>query len=568
MANFIRHAPCPQCGSSDNLAIYDDGSHYCFSGCGNVKPSKDLMKGKAPMEEIEKKSKPVITEEQKEEVKQKSGYLSENYRGIRSEIYKKFGVRHSVSDADKPLAQYYPVTQEGELVGYKIRELPKHFGGSIGRTGSECELFGQFMSKKSAGKFVIITEGEIDAMSAYQMINDYNKQKGWDVETPVVSPTIGSNCKKQIAGQYEFFKKFEKIYISFDNDEAGQKVIDDLISVLPKGKVYVMKTRFKDANEFLKNGKEKEYIQDFWDAKKHMPVGVVGSGSIMERIMEQVSVPKIEFPPSLLPELNEMLGGGIPLGHIVNIAAKTGAGKTTLVNEFIYYWLFSSPHKVGVVSMELDTAQYGEVLLSRHLRRKLAKISDIDAKLDLLNTTDVKTKANELFLTDEGLDRFYLLDNRDGSIDEIKATVEELVVSCGCKVIVLDPVQDILAGLGIDEQEKFMQWMKGFIKSHQMTFILINHVRKGATGSDDEFTEEDIQGSSTIIKSASINLLLFRDKTADDPITRNTTKALLSKNRVVGDTGPAGEIYYDNDTHSLYNKDEFFKDKDVTPMNF
>ena len=31
-SNYIRHEPCPKCGSRDNLARYDDGHAYCF-GC-------------------------------------------------------------------------------------------------------------------------------------------------------------------------------------------------------------------------------------------------------------------------------------------------------------------------------------------------------------------------------------------------------------------------------------------------------------------------------------------------------------------------------------------------------
>lgn len=39
MARFISHEPCPNCSSRDNLAVYDDGSKWCF-GCGfYVKPS-------------------------------------------------------------------------------------------------------------------------------------------------------------------------------------------------------------------------------------------------------------------------------------------------------------------------------------------------------------------------------------------------------------------------------------------------------------------------------------------------------------------------------------------------
>jgi hypothetical protein len=32
MARFVKHAPCPRCGSRDNLGTYDDGSSFCF-GC-------------------------------------------------------------------------------------------------------------------------------------------------------------------------------------------------------------------------------------------------------------------------------------------------------------------------------------------------------------------------------------------------------------------------------------------------------------------------------------------------------------------------------------------------------
>ena len=32
-STFIRHEPCPSCGSKDNLGRYTDGHAHCF-GCG------------------------------------------------------------------------------------------------------------------------------------------------------------------------------------------------------------------------------------------------------------------------------------------------------------------------------------------------------------------------------------------------------------------------------------------------------------------------------------------------------------------------------------------------------
>ena len=31
-STFLKHEPCPQCGSSNNLARYSDGHAHCFSG--------------------------------------------------------------------------------------------------------------------------------------------------------------------------------------------------------------------------------------------------------------------------------------------------------------------------------------------------------------------------------------------------------------------------------------------------------------------------------------------------------------------------------------------------------
>jgi len=567
MAAFIKHTSCDKCGSSDGRAVYQDDSSHCFV-CEHTIPSEEFKEAnqKKPSRvrssvkkeenmEVKVSTKPALTPDENADIKSETSVKAKGFRGIDDSVYAKFGVRHAFAeDTGEVIEQYYPCTQEGQLVGYKVREVPKNFY-SKGRTGADCELFMQFKFNRG-GKYVIITEGEIDALSAYQMLSEYNTNKGWDFETAVVSPTTGANSHKQIAGQFRFFDSFENIIISYDNDKAGQTATEQLLKVLPKGKVKIMPMRYKDANEYLEKDKAKEFINDFYEAKKQVPVGVLASSKLYDRIMGQTAVAKIPFPP-FMQKLNELFVGGMPLGHIVNIAADTGIGKTTLVNELIYYWIFNSPHTVGIVSMELDAGQYGEVLLSRHLEKKLALIESQDEKIAYLSTDRVIEKAKELTIKEDGDSRFYLLDNRDGSIEEIQDTVEELVSACGAKVIVLDPLQDILDGLSNEEQAEFMKWAKGFIKSHGITFIFINHMRKTPAGQNGADSEQNIMGSSTIIKSASANILLKRDKMAESEITRNSTEISVTKNRVCGLTGSAGFIYYDNATHTLHSLDEW-----------
>jgi KaiC/GvpD/RAD55 family RecA-like ATPase len=567
MANFIRHTSCDKCGSSDGKAVYEDNSSHCFV-CEHTIPSEEFKEQntKKPSRvrssikkeenmEVKPSSKPALTPEENAEIKSETSVKAKGFRGIDDSVYAKFGVRHAFAeDTGEVMEQYYPCTQEGQLVGYKVREVPKNFY-SKGRTGADCELFMQFKFNRG-GKYIVITEGEIDALSAYQMLAEYTESKGGIFETAVVSPTTGANSHKQIAGQFRFFDSFENIIISYDNDKAGQTATEQLLKVLPKGKVKIMPMRYKDANEYLEKDKAKEFVNDFYEAKKQVPVGVLASSKLYDRIMGQTAVAKIPFPP-FMSKLNELFVGGMPLGHIVNIAADTGIGKTTLVNELIYYWIFNSPHTVGIVSMELDAGQYGEVLLSRHLEKKLALIESQDEKIAYLSTDRVIEKAKELTIKEDGDSRFYLLDNRDGSIEEIQDTVEELVSACGAKVIVLDPLQDILDGLSNEEQAEFMKWAKGFIKSHGITFIFINHMRKTPAGQNGADSEQNIMGSSTIIKSASANILLKRDKMAESEITRNSTEISVTKNRVCGLTGPAGFIYYDNATHTLHSLDDW-----------
>lgn len=570
MANFLRHESCPKCGSKDNLAIYDDGSHYCFSDCGNIKISEEFKdekkkskrKGlteKKGKDEMTEKVKASVTPEETESLKGKTGLTAGGYRGIRDDVLKVFGVRTELDESDEVLARYYPCTTEGELTGWKRRGHPKNFGGSIGNTGNSCDLFGQFRFK-NGGKVCLIVGGEEDQLAAYQMLKDYYVSKGWDFEPVVVSPTVGeTGCAKQIANQYSWFDGYSKIVIGMDTDDAGKAAIEKIIAVLPKGKTFIANWSLKDPNEMLLKGKEKQFISDFYNAKAYVPVGIMASSDLYDKILQQASVEKTPFPP-WMGKLNEMFVGGMPGNAIINIAADTGLGKTTLVNSMVEYWIFNSPHTVGVVSMELDSSQYGEALLGQYIHRKISLIADMDERLRFLKSDEIKGKANQLFLKEDGSPRFYLLDNRDGSVEDIQAAIEELVVGCGVKIIILDPLQDVLDGLSNEEQALFMKWAKGLIKSHGTTLCLINHMRKTPAGQSGGDHESNIMGSSTIIKSASANILLKRDKMSDDPILRNTTEISVTKNRLYGITGPAGAVYYDNQTARLHNLDDWLNE--------
>lgn len=566
--------PCPRCRQNgndkagNNFTFYGEGKGgYCFA-CGFTVLSDEQREERGLDsdydEELEVSTKEIITTEENEQIKKYTGIKSKGWRGISDEINKIAGVRYSYDDeTGQPDKQYVPTTIGGKLAGYKTREFPKDFSNPIGVVGSTCDMIGQFRHPQG-GRTVLIVGGEVDYLSADQMLWDYQVKKG-NTHFPrvaVVSPTVGeSGCVKQVQAQYEWFNKFEKIIIGFDNDKAGKEAMKALVAVLPKGKVHVAEWTKKDPNAMLTAGMEQQFINDYYRAKPYTPDGIVGSGGLLDKIREQAVLPKIPLPP-FMHRVEELMAGGIPLGVIVNLASASGTGKSTIIDECTYFWIFNSPHRIGVITMESDSGQYGTKILSRHMGRKIDLIRDVTEKLAFLDDPATIAASNELFKLPDGSDRWHLIEDRDGGLESLKDLIMQLIIQCECKVIIIDPVQDMLEGLTNEDQAKFCQWMKGVIKSHGVTFVNVNHVRKSGGGQKANSTgadmhEEDIFGSGSLIKSAACNLLFTRDKEAEDDMEKNTTYMKMSKCRWTGNTGGAGQYYYDKETHTMHDKQDW-----------
>jgi len=567
MALFKFKSQCPKCvekggdKSKDNLANYSDGGKHCFS-CGyhihgdeNYTPSEE----EEVLDDIKE-----MSNESKERIKQGTTHKL-TWRGIRPETNKFFGVVYECSqETGLPIKQFVPTTIDNAHVGYKTRLFPKDFSHPVGEVGSKCDLIGSFRFV-NGGKYVVLCAGEVDFLSAFQMLRDYQVSKGngekYD-SVACVTPTVGeSGCGKQIQGNYKFLDKFERVVLCFDSDAAGKAAVEKITPLLPRGKVYIMTPRYKDANEYLTKGKEREFVTDFYNAKKHTPAGIVASTEIYKEVVQRSLLERLPFPP-FLEKLNKMLSGGITYGFIVNILAGSGSGKSSLINQCVIHWAKECNILTSVVSLEADSAAYGENLLSCYAGKKLALISNKEEKHSVVTSEYMENCAKELFSYEDGSPRMYILDDR-GDYSELQSHVEELITSFGVKVIVFDVISDVFAGMSIEDVDKYMRWQKNIVKQYNCILINISHTRKSGGGqkaaSQGAFlTEEATIGSGTQYRSAGINISLQRDKTAEDDVERNTTQVYLLKSRDTGVTGLACEIFYENETHTLYDKEYYF----------
>ncbi len=576
MALFKFKSQCPKCvekggdKSKDNLANYSDGGKHCFS-CGyHVHGDENYV----PNEEEEEMLDDIkeMSEDSKKRIKEGTTHKL-TWRGIRPETNKFFGVVYECSqETGAPIKQFVPTTIDNAHVGYKTRVFPKDFSHPVGEVGSKCDLIGSFRFV-NGGKYVVVCGGEVDFLSAFQMLRDYQVSKGngekYD-SVACVTPTVGeSGCGKQIQGNYKFLDSFERIVVCFDSDAAGKAAVEKITPLLPRGKVYIMTPRYKDCNEYLTKGKEREFVTDFYNAKKHTPAGIVASTEIYKEVVQRSLLERLPFPP-FLEKLNKMLSGGITYGFIVNILAGSGSGKSSLINQCVTFWAKDCNILTGVVSLEADSAAYGENLLSQYAGKKLALISNKEEKYSVVTSEHMENCAKELFSYEDGSPRMYILDDR-GDYSELQSHIEELITSFGVKVIVFDVISDVFAGMSIEDVDKYMRWQKNIVKQYNCILINISHTRKSGGGqkaaSQGAFlTEEATIGSGTQYRSAGINISLQRDKTSEDDVERNTTQVYLLKSRDTGVTGLACEIFYENETHTLYDKEYYFSQ--IKPPSF
>lgn len=567
MGDFVvgkNACPFVGCGSSDGFHWYGEGNGgYCYS-C-NKSILSDERKAELGIdseddygEEVVTREK--ITPEENERIKARTGTDGKGYRGISKDINTFFGVRYEYDEeSGEPIKQYVPTTIAGELCGYRTRRFPKDFTGPIGQVGKECDMVFQFRFKTHT-KTCIISGGETKALNTYKMLYDHQVARGkTDYETvAVVCSTLGeSGAHKQVQAQYAFFEQFDRVLVCMDQDDAGLKATEEIVKVLPKGKAWVLKMRYKDADDYVEKGKQQEFINDYYAAKKYVPHGVTASTDLEDKMREYLSIPRISLPP-FMHKLQKMLRGGLPVGSICTLLSASGQGKSTFVDAMTLHFIMNTDRTVGVISLEAGEGEYAVNLLSSFMEYKVNLLESVEDRLNFIDSDDASAAKQLLFKKPDGNPRFYVL---DAEVDTLKARVEYLIVSLGCNLIVTDPIQDVFDLLPEDEQAKFMAWQKGWMKKG-INFINISHSRKSAQGQKAnskgaDLSEEDMHGHSSIFKSSGINLIIQRNKEAEDPIERNTTICKMTKARGVGETGIVGKYYYENEKHKLWDLDDY-----------
>ena len=529
---FVKfHLPCPLCSSSDAVSVNADNSAYCFS-CQEY------------IREYDMELQPTTNSNNEYEVKdymKDSNYAEIIDRNISEQTCKKFGVTVKMDNMGTITNHYYPYHDtQGAKIATKTRYTKlKEF--SIQGNTKNSGLFGEHLFSKN--KYCIITEGELDCLSAYQMMLKGN------YHTPVVSIKNGiSSAVKDIKTSLEWLENnFDNVIINFDNDEQGRVGAMKVAELFSPGKCKVMHLPegFKDASDCLTKNKIQIYNKTFWDAKVFAPDGIINANILFDEVAKPITKSFVQYP---FEGLNKITYGLRP-AELVTFTAGSGLGKTQVMREVVHHIIKSTKDNIGLLMLEETPVITSKGLMSVEANQRL-HLPDVHVSKEEMRT---------YFDATVGTGRVYMFDHfGSNSIDNIVSRVRFLAKGLDCKYVIIDHVSIIVSDQSHGDErralDEIMTRLRTLVQETGVSMIVVSHLRRPDGKGHEEGAAtslSQLRGSASIGQLSDMVIGLERDAQNDDPEVRNTTRIRVLKNRFSGITGPCCDLRYDIDTGRL-----------------
>lgn len=509
-SEFVRHEPCPACGSSDALARYTDGHGHCFS-CGHY----EFGDGQS-----------IPNHKPQRRMDFTGDIVPLRARGILEDTCKKFNVRY---DAESKSLRFPYYNSDGQLIAFKARSPEKDFRWS--GKNEDHQLFGQqlFGGAKGNNKSIVITEGELDALSVWQA------RPNW----PVVSLDNGANAaKKSLQHQYKFIDRYDEIVLFFDNDEPGQRAAQECAQLFGHQKVFIATlSNYKDANEAIVAKDADAIRQAFWQKKPYSPKTVIDGRDLFELAIKPLHGKDAHWP---FPALDTVTGG-LRLGELVTVTAGSGVGKSTFCGE-VAQGLVDQEQKVGYIALE------------ESLQRTALRLMSVKANKPLhLNNELPNDDLKEAFNSSLGTGQVFLRDGF-GSVDPeaILSDCRFMAQAKDVRWIILDHLSILMSGNESHDERKLiditMTKLRSFVEETGVGMLLISHLKRpqGDKGHEDgqQVSLGQLRGSHSIVQLSDMVIALERNLSSGN----NFANIRVLKNRFNGQTGQAGTIVYSSET--------------------
>lgn len=458
-------------------------------------------------------------------------------RGLTEETCAKWG--YKVGKKNGKTVQIASHIVDGQIVAQKLRFADKSF--TVVGEGKKMRLYGQHLWR-DGGLRVVITEGEIDALSVSQVQNHK-----WAV---VSLPNGAQAAKKSLQSNLEWLEKFDEVVLMFDNDEAGQLAIEDCVGLFTPGKLKIARLPLKDANEMLVANRGDEIIKAIWDAKVYRPEAVL---SVEDAYDEAVKVPSMGIP-WCWPSLTE-LTFGIQPKTAYYVGAGVGIGKTNWAKELQSWLVNVHNQKVGVFMLEEPVGKTLKGIAGKFVGKAFHR-PDLGYTQEEIKEA-IDTLSDKVFL--------YNHPTSGTEWDDIKKAIRYMVVSLGVKHIFLDNLTVMVAHLpsseANDEVNRIAKEIKDLLQELDFTLYGFSHLNPPIKGASHEeggrVLESQFTGSRGLMRFGNYMLGIERNKSPDlPPEERNLGYIVLLKDREYGRAGRF-PVFYNEDTDQFLEPNPF-----------
>jgi twinkle protein len=527
--------PCPLCPSSDAVGINADGSAKCFS-CGEFMPNyEQACNGKTMTE-------PQTTQQKQPDSVIEGNFIALTDRKISQATAQKYGVK-AVQDLKGQVVKHlYPYYNGHELSATKCRNaLTKDF--FVTGTYNDTGLFGQQLFK--SGKYVTITEGECDAMAAYELLGS---------KWAVVSIKRGAQgAVRDIKESLEFFDEFENVIVAFDNDKAGKEAAVKVARLFKPGKarILTLPNGFKDPNDMLRSNKHKSFVEAWWASKVYTPSGVINVSEQREKFHNRERRPSVPYP---YEGLNKKLYG-LRHGELVTLTGGTGLGKSSVTRELEHWLVKQTKDNIGIIALEEDWRHTIDGILSIEANARLY----IDQEREKFSKEELD-KMFDILYDGENKNRVWVHSHfGTNDIDDIFTKLRFMIIGCDCKWVVIDHLHMLVSAVHDGDERRaidaIMTRLRSLVEETGAGIILVSHLRRvdGNKGHENgvEVNLSHLRGSNSIGQLSDCVIALERNQQSDDPEEARTTKLRVLKSRYTGDVGLAARVIYDGETGRL-----------------
>lgn len=457
-----------------------------------------------------------------------------DYRGIKHDTYDAYGVKLSGEDYAFPF-----VSRKGNGNPAQVATLFRTMGEKKFRWSGavpDAGLFGMNLFPPGSSDQITITEGAFDALAAYEMQGS---------KYPVVSIKNGAeSAAKDCVDNFEYLNSFNKIVVCFDADEAktspdgkvrypGQEAAIQVASIFPIGKVRIVTlAKHKDANDYLRAGDHKSFINEWWKAAVYTPAGLKLGSGMWEEIAKPKNYETVTYPWSGL----QYATYGLRLSEFVVITAQTKIGKTTLLKELASHLLKETEEKkrgVGFMMFEETNADTCLGLMSIQANKSL-HLPDVRAEVE-------EKELKEYYDAAVNSDRVVIWDHfGSNSIGEVLAKIRHMA-ALGCKYIILDHLSIVVSDQSGDERKQLDELatkIKTLCMELSICVIAVIHQNR----------QNQVRGTAGVEQLANIVIKLDRDITDPSAWRRNVTSVTVTANRFCGRSGPVCCLFYDERT--------------------